>query len=327
MQVLVTGGAGFIGSHAVKMLLEKDYQVITLDNLSKGHRDAVLGGTFIEGDLKDEALLRDVFSNYKIDGVMHFAANSLVGESMTAPGKYFGENIPNGVHLLDAMKDAKVNKIIFSSSAAVYGEPKCIPIDENHPMNPTNVYGETKAIFEKILHWYDKIFGIRSISLRYFNAAGADPSGLIGERHDPETHLIPIVLQAALGKRQLKVYGNDYATPDGTCIRDYIHVNDLAEAHILALEALVKGKETTVYNLGNGNGFSVLEVIRTAEEIVGKDIPYEFAERRAGDPAVLVAGSEKIKSELKIKFKYADLKRQIDSAWNYLKKTNNQSII
>lgn len=322
MYVLVTGGAGYIGSHAVKMLLEKDYNVITLDNLSKGHRKSVLGGEFVEGDLSDTDLLRNIFSSFQVDAVMHFAANSLVGESMTNPGKYFGENIPYGVNLLEAMKEAKVDKFIFSSSAAVYGEPEYTPIDEEHPIKPTNVYGETKAIFEKILEWYDQIAGVRSISLRYFNAAGADPSGLIGERHDPETHLIPIVIQAAMGKRKLMVYGNDYPTADGTCIRDYIHVNDLAHAHILALEALISGHKTDSYNLGNGNGFTVLDVIRTAEEVSGKKIEYQMAKRRSGDPAVLIASSDKIRKQLGLEFKYPSLRTQVETAWNFYQQNN-----
>lgn len=319
MYILVTGGAGYIGSHTVKMLVEKGYNVITLDNLSKGHRDAVIGGRLIQGDLKYRSILEDVFSNYDIGAVMHFAANSLVGESMLMPGKYFGENIMGGVNLLEAMKEAGVDKIIFSSSAAVYGEPEYSPIDESHPLKPTNVYGETKKMFEKILKWYDQIFGIKSISLRYFNAAGADPSGLIGERHSPETHLIPLVLQAVMNKGKLMVYGTDYPTKDGTCVRDYIHVNDLSEAHVLALEALLKGYVTTAYNLGNGNGFTVMEVIRTAEMITGKKISFETAARRAGDPAILVAGSDRIRRDLSIEFKYPDLKTQIETAWNYYK--------
>lgn len=323
MKVLVTGGAGYIGSHAAKMLMENGHEVIVIDNLSKGHREAVLGGTLIEGDLADKELLKSVFSTHQIDGVMHFAANSLVGESMTNPGKYFGQNLSIGVNLLDAMKDAGVDKIIFSSSAAVYGEPQYTPIDEAHPQNPTNVYGETKSMFEKILVWYDKIFGIRSISLRYFNAAGADPEGKIGELHDPETHLIPIVLQAALGKRELKVFGDDYPTADGTCIRDYVHVNDIAYAHILALEALAKGAKTNAYNIGNGTGFSVLDIINSAQEVVGAKIPHTIGAKRAGDPAVLVASSQKIRDELGMVFKYSDIKYQIKSAWDFYNKNGS----
>lgn len=322
MYILVTGGAGYIGSHAVKMLIEKDYKVVTIDNLSKGHRNAILGGLFIRGDLNDRKILKKVFSTYDIGAVMHFAANSLVGESMTKPGKYFGENISYGVNLLEAMKEAKVNKLIFSSSAAVYGEPEYSPIDESHNIQPNNVYGESKAIFETILRWYDQIYGIRSISLRYFNAAGADPSGLIGERHDPETHLIPLVLQAAMGKRKLMVYGNDFPTKDGTCMRDYIHVNDLANAHITALRALLHGHLTTEYNLGSGNGYTVLEVIRMAEQVIGEKIGFVITERRTGDPAVLVASSDKIRRDLGIEFKYPQLKTQIETAWNYYRQLN-----
>lgn len=320
MRILVTGGAGYIGSHTVKMLLEKKYDVITIDNLSKGHRSSVVGGTFIEGDLQDKVFLEKLFSENKIGAVIHFAANSLVGESMANPGKYFSENLSNGVNLLDAMKNHNVNKIIFSSSAAVFGEPVYTPIDEKHPINPTNVYGETKAMFEKILTWYDKIFGIKSIALRYFNVAGADPSGLIGELHDPETHLIPVILKSVINKIPIKVYGNDYPTKDGTCIRDYIHVNDLALAHILSLEALLNGKDSTVFNLGNGSGFSVLDILNAAKEVIGKKVIYEVAERRAGDPSVLVASSEKIVDELGFSYKYASIKEQIQTAWNFYSK-------
>lgn len=322
MQILVTGGAGYIGSHTVKMLLEKGYDVVTIDNLSKGHREAVVGGTFIEGDLQDKSFLDKIFSENKIDAVIHFAANSLVGESMVNPGKYFGENLSNGINLLDAMKNHNVNKIIFSSSAAVFGEPAYIPIDEKHPINPTNVYGETKAMFEKILGWYDKIFGIKSIALRYFNVAGADPSGIIGELHDPETHLIPVILRSVMQNKPIKVFGNDYPTKDGTCIRDYIHVNDLAAAHILALEALIAGKDSNVYNLGNGSGFSVFDILNAVEEVICRKVAYEVSERRAGDPSVLVASSEKIIEELRFEYKHASIKEQIRTAWEFYLKNN-----
>lgn len=318
--ILVTGGAGYIGSHIGKKLAEAGYNVIVLDNLSKGHREAVLKGKLIVGDLADMDLLDRIMKEEEIEGVIHLAADSLVGESMEKPGKYYRNNVANGLNLLEAMVNNGVKYIVFSSTAAVYGEPEEIPITEEHPTNPENTYGESKLFFEKMLKRYDEIHGLKYVSLRYFNAAGADLSGQIGEAHDPETHLIPIVLQKALGIRdKLYIFGDDYPTKDGTCIRDYIHVEDLADAHILAVEALVKGMESRVYNLGNGEGYSVKEVIEVAEEVVGKEIDAEIAERRPGDPAVLVASSDKIKRELGWKPLYPDLRTIIESAWRWHK--------
>lgn len=318
--ILVTGGAGYIGSHIGKKLAEAGYNVIVLDNLSKGHREAVLKGKLIVGDLADMDLLDRIMKEEEIEGVIHLAADSLVGESMEKPGKYYRNNVANGLNLLEVMVNNGVKYIVFSSTAAVYGEPEEIPITEEHPTNPENTYGESKLFFEKMLKRYDEIHGLKYVSLRYFNAAGADLSGQIGEAHDPETHLIPIVLQKALGIRdKLYIFGDDYPTKDGTCIRDYIHVEDLADAHILAVEALVKGMESRVYNLGNGEGYSVKEVIEVAEEVVGKEIDAEIAERRPGDPAVLVASSDKIKRELGWKPLYPDLRTIIESAWRWHK--------
>ncbi|MDH7482101.1 MAG: UDP-glucose 4-epimerase GalE [Armatimonadota bacterium] len=316
--ILVTGGAGYIGSHTVKLLTERGYQTITFDNMELGHPEAVVAGIIVKGDLADREKLDKTFREFPIDAVMHFAAYASVGDSVANPDKYFRNNIGNGLNLLDAMRKHGVKKFIFSSSAATYGEPKHIPIEEDHPQNPTNPYGESKLMFEKILKWYDVAYGIKSISLRYFNAAGADPDGKIGEDHNPEEHLIPIVLEVALGKRdKVRVFGTDWDTPDRTCIRDYIHVTDLADAHILALRALEEGAQTTAYNLGNGNGHSVMQVIRTAEEVTGRKITWEPAPRRPGDPARLVASSDRIKKELGWKPKYPELSAIIETAWRW----------
>jgi len=316
--ILVTGGAGYIGSHTVKLLLENGWDVLVYDSMELGHREAVIGGTIVQGDLLDVDRLNEVFSKFDIDAVIHFAAYASVGDSVADPGKYFNNNIRGGLNLVNAMRAHGVDKIIFSSSAATYGEPLHIPIEESHPQNPTNPYGETKLMFERILKWYDVAYGIRSVSLRYFNAAGADPEGRIGEDHNPEQHLIPIVLQTALGQREcVKVFGADWDTPDGTCIRDYIHVTDLADAHLLALRALEKGARTTAYNLGNGDGQSVKQVIEAAEQVVGRKIPWEAAPRRPGDPARLVASSDKLKKELGWKPRYPELHTIIAHAWRW----------
>ncbi|MFW6006833.1 MAG: UDP-glucose 4-epimerase GalE [Halanaerobiales bacterium] len=321
MKILVTGGAGYIGSHVARCLIEEEHDIVVLDNLVKGHREAVAGGKFIKGDLENLDLLNKIMQKEDIEGVIHLAAHSLVGESMENPGKYYQNNVSNGVNLLEAMVDNGVEHIVFSSTAAVYGEPEEIPITEEHPLKPTNTYGESKLFFEKILKRYNQIYDVNYCSLRYFNAAGADPSGEIGEAHDPETHLIPIVLQKALGEREeLYIFGNDYPTRDGTCIRDYIHVNDLAQAHILAIESLARGKESNIYNLGNGEGYSVKEVIDTASEVVGKKIEAKDGERRPGDPAVLVASSEKIKKDLNWEPEYPDLETIIKTAWEWHRK-------
>ncbi|MBU0951671.1 MAG: UDP-glucose 4-epimerase GalE [Elusimicrobia bacterium] len=320
MKILVAGGAGYIGSHLVAELLDSGYKAVVLDNLSKGHREAILGGEFLEGSLLDPAKLEEIFNKYKIDVVMHFAADSLVGESMTQPDKYFRNNDVGGLNLLDAMNRHGVKKFIFSSTAAIFGEPDKSPIEENNVKLPTNPYGESKLIFEKMLRWYDRAFGIKYVCLRYFNAAGAHKSAKIGESHNPETHLIPIVLQAALGQReQIDVFGDDYKTPDGTCVRDYIHVTDLAQAHILAFKKLENDAVSTQYNLGHGQGLSVKQIIKVSEEVTGKKIKFRIVPRRAGDPATLIASSVKIKKELGWKPQYENISKIIDSAWQWHK--------
>ncbi len=316
--VLVVGGAGYIGSHMVKALLDNDHDVIILDDLSRGHRDLVIGGTFIHGSLHDADLLDRVFADHRIDAVMHFAAHSQVGESVTAPLIYYRNNVAATVELIDAMVRHDVRRFIFSSTAAVYGEPETTPITEDHPMRPTNPYGVTKMTVERMLDDCDTAHGIKSIRLRYFNAAGADESGCIGERHDPETHLIPLVLKVATGERSnIRIFGTDYPTPDGTCLRDYVHVSDLAQAHLLALEVLLNNGDSTAYNLGNSRGYSVRDVITLARNITGHSIPAEETDRRAGDPAVLVAGSEKIRKELGWRPRYENLETIIETAWQW----------
>lgn len=320
MAVLVTGGAGYIGSHAVAALLEQGEQVVVVDNLTQGHREAVLGGKLYVGDLRDEAFLSRVFAECEIEGVIHFAANSLVGESMKDPGKYYHNNVYGTLMLLEQMKRAGVSSIVFSSTAATYGEPERVPIDEYDRTLPTNAYGETKLAMERMIRWFDTAHNIRSVSLRYFNAAGAHESGQIGEDHRPESHLIPLVLQVALGQRDaIAVFGDDYATADGTCIRDYVHVSDLADAHLLALQRLRSGGESAVYNLGSGNGYSVKEVIDVAREVTGHPIPVKHEARRAGDPAVLVASSRRAREELGWQPKREQLQSIIASAWQWHK--------
>jgi len=293
--ILVTGGAGYIGSHVVKELLRKGYQPLVYDNLQSGHRRAVKGGLLIEEDLSDREKLRQVFRSYTVKAVMHFAAHCLVEESVRNPLKYFINNLRNSIQLLEIMEEFNVNKIVFSSSAAVYGEPVKIPISEEHPCAPTNPYGETKWMFEKILQTSFKAGKVDYISLRYFNAAGADPEGELGEDHFPETHLIPIVLRTALTGHPIPIFGTNYDTPDGTCIRDYIHVTDLAHAHILALQTLEQSGYSGIYNLGNGEGYSVKEVIEVARKVTGKKIAIIESPRRPGDPSRRIASSQKIK--------------------------------
>lgn len=316
--ILVVGGAGYIGSHMVKMLLKHDYQVVVLDNLSGGYRDAVLGGMFIEGDLADKQGLEELFKKYEITGVMHFASFIQVGESVTDPNKYYQNNVANTLNLLEAMVKHQVSSFIFSSTAAIFGEPIYTPIDEKHPKQPINPYGASKWMIEQILADYDTAYGLKSICLRYFNAAGADPEGQLGERHEPETHLIPLVLQAATGQRKhISVFGKDYATPDGTCIRDYIHVNDLCQAHLLGLESLFAGASSNAFNLGNGEGFSVQEVIDVAKKVTGKEIAVEHAARREGDPARLVADAQHARTTLGWQPRYTDLTTIIEHAWQW----------
>jgi UDP-glucose 4-epimerase len=321
MRVLVVGGAGYIGSHMVKRLCREGYKVTTLDNLSNGFRDAVTGGTFIEGDLADRSLLDRVFGRSHFDGVMHFASYIQVGESVREPAKYYRNNVTHTQNLLDAMLAHQVTCFIFSSSAAIFGEPQRVPIDESHPQHPINPYGRSKQMVEQILADYDRAYGLRSICLRYFNAAGADPDGQIGERHDPETHLIPLVLQAASGRQsRVTVFGSDYPTPDGTCIRDYIHVEDLCSVHLLALERLWQNGPSAAYNLGNGNGFSVQQVIDTAARVTGRKIPVHYGQRRGGDPARLIADATRALGELKWRPQWADLATIITHAWQWEQK-------
>lgn len=318
MVVLVTGGAGYIGSHTARQLLRQGFQVVIYDNLSRGHRDAVRGYPLVIGDIADTKKVSDTIRKYQVQAVVHFAADSLVGESMSNPKKYFENNVSKSIALFNQLIKDNVRYVIFSSSAAVYGEPSSVPIHENHVMQPTNPYGDTKYMVEKVLQRYHEAYGLKYVSLRYFNAAGADFNGDIGEDHKPETHLIPIILQVALGQRDnVTVYGDDYPTRDGTPVRDYIHVNDLAQAHILALKALMNGMESAVYNLGSEEGFTVLEVLKTAKRVTGKDIKFEIGSRRVGDPAILVASSKKIKSELGWVPKYSDLSQIISSAWKW----------
>ena len=321
LHVLVVGGAGYIGSHMVKQLAGKGCQVTVLDNLVSGHRDAVLYGDFVLGDLSDNALLGRLFTERRFDVVMHFASYIQVGESVQKPAMYYENNVSNTLNLLDAMRAAQVKNFIFSSTAATFGEPCYSPIDEKHPQNPINPYGRSKLMIEQILEDYDRAYGLKSVCLRYFNAAGADPDGLLGERHEPETHLIPLVLQVASGRRSaISVFGRDYDTPDGTCIRDYIHVTDLCEAHWLGLSSLQHGAESQRYNLGNGQGFSVQEVIDAARRVTGKEIAVQDAPRRPGDPARLVADSRLIIKNLGWSPHFADLDIVLAHAWGWEQK-------
>ncbi|MFV8826401.1 UDP-glucose 4-epimerase GalE [Alkalihalobacterium sp. APHAB7] len=320
MAILVTGGAGYIGSHTLLYLKEKKEDVIVLDSLQTGHRDAVIHGTFYEGHLSDRGLLDKIFTSHKVSSVIHFAADSLVGESVKNPLKYYENNVLATYQLVNKMVEHGVKKLVFSSTAATYGEPTSIPITEELPTLPTNPYGETKLAIEKMLKWADQAYGLKSISLRYFNAAGADPEGRIGEDHNPESHLIPIVLQAALGQREhVSIFGDDYPTDDGTCVRDYIHVLDLAQAHYLALQRLEKKEESGIYNLGNGNGFSVKQVIETCRAVTGVEIKAISSPRRTGDPAVLIASSERARSELGWSPVYPQLDQIVQHAWYWHK--------
>ena len=325
MAILVCGGAGYIGSHAVHALVEKGEQVVIVDNLQTGHRGALNpAATFYEGDIRDAAVLDKIFTENKIEAVIHFAANSLVGESVEKPLLYFNNNVYGMQVLLEAMVRHGIDKIVFSSTAAVYGEPKRVPIHEDDETHPTNPYGETKLTMEKMMKWVSRANGVRYVSLRYFNAAGALPDGSIGEDHATETHLIPLILQVPLGKRDhITVFGEDYPTPDGTCLRDYIHVVDLADAHVRALDYLRQGGESNIFNLGNGQGFSVKEMIAAAQKATGRSIKVEIGARRAGDPAQLIASSEKARTVLGWNPQFTDVEQVIGTAWTWQEKHPN----
>ena len=316
--ILVTGGAGYIGSHTVKELMRHGHDVVVFDNLSTGHREFVLTDKFVEGDLLDPDSLRTCFDRFSFDSVLHFAALTSVPDSVRDPQRYYQTNLIGGLNLLQVMLEHDVKNLIFSSSAAIYGSPEKIPIPEEHPKNPESPYGRTKWVFEQILEDYGRAYGLRSISLRYFNAAGSDPSGAIGEWHDPESHLIPIVLEVAQGKRkQIEIYGTDYDTPDGTCIRDFIHVSDLAEAHVLALQHLHGGSPSAAYNLGTGVGHSVREVVDVCRAVTNLKIQATEAPRRPGDPAQLVANPSRAERELRWKARFRDLQTVVETAWKW----------
>jgi UDP-glucose 4-epimerase len=318
MSILVTGGAGYIGGVAVEQLVAQGEKVVVFDNLSQGHREAIHPqASFVQGDLSDRAAIDDAIARHKPRTVMHFASHTLVGESMKQPFQYLGENVTNGLNLLESVVQHGVKKFILSSTANLFDAPERVPIDEDERLVPGSPYGESKFILERMLYWLDRIHGLRYATLRYFNAAGATAER--GEDHDPELHLIPIVLQVALGQREsVTIFGEDYPTPDGTCVRDYIHVVDLAQAHILAMKAI--GEKSCIYNLGNGQGFSVKQVIETARKITGHPIPTKMGSRRAGDPAVLIAGSQKIRRELNWQPRFANLDQIVESAWKWHQK-------
>ncbi len=317
-KVLVVGGAGYIGSHMVKVLAKNGCVVTTLDNLSTGFEDAVLYGQFIEGDLGDHALLDRVFNSENFDAVIHFASSIQVAESMRLPLDYYSNNVSNTLNLLRTMIQYRCSNFIFSSSAAIFGNPQTLTIDELHPKQPVNPYGRSKWMVEEMLADFDKAYGLKSVCLRYFNAAGADPEGMLGERHSPETHLIPLILQVASGRLDaIKVFGRNYGTPDGTCIRDYVHVQDLCQAHWLALQWLTKGGPSTAFNLGSGEGFSVQEIINMAQEITGKSIRTIESGRRMGDPERLVANPQRAKQELQWQVANTDIQTIIRHAWRW----------
>lgn len=317
-KILVTGGAGYIGSHTVRLLMEKGYQVVVLDNLVYGHREAIVNDDveLVEGDISDEKLLNELFSKYKFEAVLHFAAYAYVGESVSNPHKYYTNNVAGPLVLLKAMVDHGCRQFIFSSTCATYGNPEYMPLDEKHPQNPVSPYGKSKYLLEQIIKDYEVAYGLKYVFLRYFNASGASEDGLIGEDHDPETHLIPLILDAIVGDRPaIRIFGTDYPTPDGTCVRDYIHVNDLGDAHIKALEYLQKGGESIACNLGTGFGYSVKEVIKAAEEVTGQEVPVKLADRRAGDATELVADAKLALNKLGWDPKYKDIKEIIATAW------------
>jgi UDP-glucose 4-epimerase len=318
-EVLVVGGCGYIGSHMVECLLDSSFKVVVLDDLSTGYKDSLLGGELVLGSCGDRILLDKLFTEHKFDAVLHFASFIQVGESVLNPDKYYRNNTLNTLVLIEAMKDYGVKKFIFSSSAAVFGNPVYIPIDEKHPCAPINPYGSSKYFVECLLRDFDTAYDFRSVVLRYFNAAGADPKSRIGERHNPETHLLPLALQFALGRNKspLKIFGNDYDTPDGTCIRDYIHVSDLCDAHLLALNYLWQGGETSSFNLGNGKGFSVQEIISMVNQVSGSEVSCKYENRRIGDPSVLIADSTRAREVLGWKPKFDDIETITRHAWQW----------
>jgi UDP-glucose 4-epimerase len=323
---LIVGGAGYVGSHVNKYLAERGFRTVVFDNLDRGHREFVKWGEFEKGDLADREALRACFRKYSIRSVMHFSAFTYVGESVEDPERYYRNNVANALNLLSVMREFGTARFIFSSSCAVYGVPETIPMEEDHPKRPVNPYGRTKWMIEMILEDYARAYGLKYAILRYFNAAGADPDGEIGEWHDPETHLIPLVLDGALGiRRDVRIFGTDYETPDGTCIRDYIHVFDLADAHVLALKKLLDGGKSDSFNLGNGLGFSVREVIETARRVTGRNIPAIEGPRREGDPPVLIGSSEKAKRVLGWKPRYAGLEAILETAWKWHRLLNSRS--
>ena len=324
MSIAICGGAGYIGSHVVQKLIEENRDIVVIDNLEYGHKSAIATPNFYQGNIGDKDFLKTVFKKHNVDTVVHLCAYIEVGESVLHPDKYYINNVVNAINLLNVMKEMDIKNFIFSSTAAVYGEPDIIPLVETSSKNPSNAYGETKYAFENALKWYSNAYGINYVIFRYFNVAGAHPNGHIGEDHSPESHLVPIVLQVPLGQREnIKIFGDDYPTRDGTCVRDYIHVCDLANAHSLAIDYLKKGGENTILNLGNGAGFTVKEVIDVAREITGHSIPTEIVSRRAGDPSELVASSEKAKTVLGFMPQFAELKTIIETAWNWHKSHPN----
>lgn len=323
--ILIVGGAGYIGSHVNKVLNERGYETIILDNLSYGHEESVKWGTLCKCDLANINEVDDIFTKYDINAVMHFSSFIDVGESVRNPEKYYNNNVVNTMNLLNVMLKHDVKKFIFSSTCATYGIPQKIPLTENHPQNPINPYGWTKLMVERILKDYDTAYGLKSVILRYFNASGADESGIIGEWHNPETHLIPLILDAAMGKREdIKIFGTDYDTPDGTCIRDYIHVTDLADAHILSLEYLNNNNQSNQFNLGNGQGFSVREVIESVKRVTGRNFNVTQTQRREGDPAILIGSSKKAKDTLGWDPQYVNIDKIIETAWNWHQKLNKE---
>jgi UDP-glucose-4-epimerase GalE len=319
-RILVTGGAGYIGSHTVRLLLEQGHQVTVVDNLSKGHRHNVPAGILYKLDIGDTKALAELMRQVRCQAVIHFAAFIAVGESMREPERYFANNVGGSLSLLTAMVETGLKHMVFSSTAAVYGDPASSPILETSPIQPVNPYGESKVMVETLLRWFDRIHGLTSVCLRYFNACGADPEGRLGEEHEPETHLIPLLLRAVISGKPITVFGQDYDTPDGTCIRDYIHVNDLAQAHILALNYLMAGGASNQFNVGTGSGHTVLETIRAVEEVTGSKVPYIIGPRREGDPPSLVAASAKLRTTLGWEPRYTELKTIVEHAWNFARK-------